>query len=202
MLSTACGRRMAHRKWKETKQLPIMLPGPAVPGFSLVSFHFLWANLCPQAVHAVYIQEVCFLTEVKTWNMSRRHRKQYDRAQSDKARKRARTREIQEKIPQTDSKYMSIYLPWTMVAPKAQMMAMELSGKSFILQFSCETVAYFQSKCSFIGHRRDLVRWGIMYSNYRILWLPRDNPQGVSSHKAIRAFLGKLAMLRIIWYLI
>ena len=36
------------------------------------------------------------------------------------------------------------------------------------------------------------------YSNYRILWLPQDNSQGVSSHKAIRAFLGKLAMLRII----
>ena len=42
----------------------------------------------------------------------------------------------------------------------------------------------------------------VYYSNYRILWLPRDNSQGVSSHKAIRAFLGKLAMLRIIWYLI
>ena len=42
----------------------------------------------------------------------------------------------------------------------------------------------------------------LLYSNYRILWLPRDNSQGVSSHKAIRAFLGKLAMLGIIWYLI
>ena len=41
---------MAHRKWKETKQQPSMLPGPAVPGCSLVSFHFLWAILCPQAV--------------------------------------------------------------------------------------------------------------------------------------------------------
>ena len=27
-----------------------MLPGPAVPGCSLVSFHFLWAILCPQAM--------------------------------------------------------------------------------------------------------------------------------------------------------
>ena len=27
-----------------------MLPGPAVPGCCLVSFHFLWAILCPQAV--------------------------------------------------------------------------------------------------------------------------------------------------------
>ena len=44
---------MAHRKWKETKQLPSLLPGPAVPGSCLVSFHFLWAILCPQAVHCV-----------------------------------------------------------------------------------------------------------------------------------------------------
>ena len=42
---------MAHRKWKETKQQPSLMPGPAVPGCSLVSFHFLWAILCPQAVH-------------------------------------------------------------------------------------------------------------------------------------------------------
>ena len=27
-----------------------MLPGPTVPGYSLVSFHFLWAILCLQAV--------------------------------------------------------------------------------------------------------------------------------------------------------
>ena len=48
---TACGHRMAHRKWNETKQLPSMLPGPPVPGCSLNSFHFLWAILCPQAVY-------------------------------------------------------------------------------------------------------------------------------------------------------
>ena len=48
---TACGHRMAHRKWKETKQQPSLLPGPTVPGCSLVSFHFLWAILCPQAVY-------------------------------------------------------------------------------------------------------------------------------------------------------
>ena len=47
---TVCGDRMAHRKWKETKQQTSMLPGPAVPGCCLVSFHFLWAILCPQAV--------------------------------------------------------------------------------------------------------------------------------------------------------
>ena len=37
--------RMAHRKRKETKQLPSLLPGPVVPGSSLVSFHILWAIL-------------------------------------------------------------------------------------------------------------------------------------------------------------
>ena len=47
---TACRHRMAHRKWKETKQLPSLLPGPAVPGCSLISFLFLWTILCPQAV--------------------------------------------------------------------------------------------------------------------------------------------------------
>ena len=40
------------------------------------------------------------------------------------------------------------------------------------------------------------------YRGYRLLWLPRHNSQGVSSHNAIRAFLGKLGMLQIIWYLI
>ena len=48
---TACGHRMAHRKWKETKQEP----GTAGPGnrlgCCLVSFHFLWAILCPEAVY-------------------------------------------------------------------------------------------------------------------------------------------------------
>ena len=34
-------QRMANRKWKETKQLPSMLPGPAVPGCCLVSLYFL-----------------------------------------------------------------------------------------------------------------------------------------------------------------
>ena len=48
--STACGHRMAYRKWREIK----LQPGTAVPGnmlgSCLVSFHILWANLCPQAV--------------------------------------------------------------------------------------------------------------------------------------------------------
>ena len=43
--STACGHRMADRKWKEGKQQPSMLLGSAVPGISLVSFYFLWAIL-------------------------------------------------------------------------------------------------------------------------------------------------------------
>ena len=51
MQSTASGHGMAHRKWKETK----MQPGTAGPGnmlgCCLVIFHFLWAILCPQAVH-------------------------------------------------------------------------------------------------------------------------------------------------------
>ena len=42
--------RMAHRKWKEAKQLPSMLPGPAVPGCCLLSFHILWAILSTSTV--------------------------------------------------------------------------------------------------------------------------------------------------------
>ena len=45
---------MAHRKWKEIKLQPSMLPGSAVTGCSLVSFHFLWAILCPQAVQWLF----------------------------------------------------------------------------------------------------------------------------------------------------
>ena len=33
---------MAHRKWKKIKLQPSMLPGPAVPGSCLASFHFRW----------------------------------------------------------------------------------------------------------------------------------------------------------------
>ena len=51
---TACGHRMAYRKWKETKVHP-GTDGPGnMLGCSLVSFHFLWAILCPQAVE-VYV---------------------------------------------------------------------------------------------------------------------------------------------------
>ena len=45
--------RMAHRKWKETKQQPSMLPGPAVPGSCLVSFHILWDILSTSTVEYV-----------------------------------------------------------------------------------------------------------------------------------------------------
>ena len=31
------------QEMKEIKQQPSMLPGPAVPGSCLASFHFLWA---------------------------------------------------------------------------------------------------------------------------------------------------------------
>ena len=37
-LNTACGHRIGHRKWKKTKQQPNLLPNPAVPGCSLVSY--------------------------------------------------------------------------------------------------------------------------------------------------------------------
>ena len=41
---------MSHRKWRETKQQPGMLPGPAVPGCCSVSFHILWAILSTSTV--------------------------------------------------------------------------------------------------------------------------------------------------------
>ena len=46
----ACGHRIAHRQWKETKKEP----GAAGPGnrlvCCLVSFYYLWAILCQHAV--------------------------------------------------------------------------------------------------------------------------------------------------------
>ena len=51
--------RMADRKWKETKQQPSMLAWPAVLGSSLISFHFLWAILCLQAVYLCEIVTYC-----------------------------------------------------------------------------------------------------------------------------------------------
>ena len=46
---TACGHRMAHRKWKETNLQPGTARAGNMLGCSLVSFHFLWDILCPQA---------------------------------------------------------------------------------------------------------------------------------------------------------
>ena len=37
-VSTVCGHRLAHRKWKEIKQQPSMLPGPALSGCMQLSF--------------------------------------------------------------------------------------------------------------------------------------------------------------------
>ena len=51
---------MAHRKWKETKLQPGTAGLGNRLGCCLVSFHFLWAILCPQAVHVV----VCVLLSV------------------------------------------------------------------------------------------------------------------------------------------
>ena len=52
---TVLVHRMAHRKCKETKQLPSMLPGSAVPGCCLLSFHILWAILSTRTVYLDYI---------------------------------------------------------------------------------------------------------------------------------------------------
>ena len=49
--STVLVLRMAHRKWKETKQKPSMLSGPAVPGCCLIFFHILWVILSTSTVH-------------------------------------------------------------------------------------------------------------------------------------------------------
>ena len=50
---TACGHRIAHRKWEETKlQRGTAGPGNRL-GCCLVFFHFLWAILCPQAVDII-----------------------------------------------------------------------------------------------------------------------------------------------------
>ena len=44
--TTACGHRIAHRKWKETKLQPGIAGLGNRLGSCLVSFHFLWAILC------------------------------------------------------------------------------------------------------------------------------------------------------------
>ena len=61
---SAFRHRIAHRKWKENK----LQPGTAGPGnmlgCSLVSFHFLWAILCPQAVHVVEDSWIVYLSSL------------------------------------------------------------------------------------------------------------------------------------------
>ena len=42
--------RMLSRKWRETKQQPSLLPGPAVPGCCLVFLHFLCYVLCSPSI--------------------------------------------------------------------------------------------------------------------------------------------------------
>ena len=48
--NTACRHRMAHRKWKETKQHPGTAGPDNMLGCCLVSFHFLWAILSTSTV--------------------------------------------------------------------------------------------------------------------------------------------------------
>ena len=48
---TACGHRIAHKKWKETKLQPGTAGQGIMLGCCLVSFHFLWAVLNSSTVH-------------------------------------------------------------------------------------------------------------------------------------------------------
>ena len=59
---------VAHRKWKKIKQQPSMLPGPALPGCCLVSFHFLWA------IHPIRrVQVVVENSDVMNYFVNLRH---------------------------------------------------------------------------------------------------------------------------------
>ena len=62
---------MAHRKWKETKVQPATAGPGNMLGCCLVSFHFLWAILCTQAVHTFAISrysEACSSTLASTYS--------------------------------------------------------------------------------------------------------------------------------------
>ena len=69
---------MAHRKLKEIKQQPSMLPGPAVPGSCLASFHFRWAihPILPvrERAHGVWVTIynglIMILWHVSPWRTS------------------------------------------------------------------------------------------------------------------------------------
>ena len=67
MLSTACRHRMAHRKWRETKQQPSMLPGPAVPGCCWISLYFLWCKLSTRTVYPMALKPVCTVAASGKW---------------------------------------------------------------------------------------------------------------------------------------
>ena len=49
---------MAHRKRKDTKLQPVTAGPGNMIGSCLVSFHFLWAILCPQAVEVMVRQNL------------------------------------------------------------------------------------------------------------------------------------------------
>ena len=55
-LTTVRVDSLPHRKWKKTKQQRNMLPGPAVPGCCLVSFHFLWGKLSTRTLHDIFLK--------------------------------------------------------------------------------------------------------------------------------------------------
>ena len=65
-LYTVIVLRMVCRKWKETKRQPSMLPGPAVPGCSLVSFHILWAILSTSTVEHCYSKYTLIVSFLET----------------------------------------------------------------------------------------------------------------------------------------
>ena len=60
---------MPHRIWKETKQQPSRLPGPAVPGCSFVSFHFLSAIQCPQTVYGAGMEVLFWCQQKVVYNL-------------------------------------------------------------------------------------------------------------------------------------
>ena len=56
---------LPHRKWKQIKQQPSMLPGPAVPGCCWISLHFLWGKLSTRTV--VFMELTFLLLYMLTW---------------------------------------------------------------------------------------------------------------------------------------
>ena len=60
-LNTVRVDRLPHRKWKETKQQPGTAGPGNMLGCCLVSFHFLSAILCPQAVIEYVAHMICMV---------------------------------------------------------------------------------------------------------------------------------------------